>query len=360
MRNTRFRTYIELFLKMTYFDMKNINLYITLTALLLLLSQAVFGSHQGNISSLSFLRVEGNSFVDENNNEVILRGVSFSDPDRLEKAGQWNIRLFEAAKNWNCNVVRFPVHPRAWRDRGEDEYLNLLDQGIKWAGELGLYVIIDWHTIGNPISERFYRSLYNTSKFETFRFWMTVAERYAGNPVVAFYELFNEPTDYDGRLGRLTWEEYKAYIEELIQLIFIYDDTVIPLIGGLDWGYDLSYIKDDPVDIPGIAYVTHPYPQKREPPWEEKWEEDFGFAADTYPVFATEFGFMSEDGPGAHVPVIGDETYGEAIIDYFNKKGISWTAWVFDPLWSPQLIKDWYFTPTRQGQFFKEKLMELN
>jgi endoglucanase len=60
------------------------------------------------------------------------------------------------------------------------------------------------------------------------------------------------------------------------------------------------------------------------------------------------------------VPVIGDETYGQAIIEYFESKGISWTAWVFDPIWSPQLIEDWNFEPTRQGAFFREKMMRLN
>ena len=39
---------------------------------------------------------------------------------------------------------------------------------------------------------------------------------------------------------------------------------------------------------------------------------------------------------------------------------ISWVAWVFDPQWSPQLIGDWEFTPTRQGTFFRQKMMELN
>jgi hypothetical protein len=40
--------------------------------------------------------------------------------------------------------------------------------------------------------------------------------------------------------------------------------------------------------------------------------------------------------------------------------GISWIACVFDPVWSPQLIESWDFTPTPQGQFFRQKLMELN
>jgi endoglucanase len=309
---------------------------------------------------LPFLRVEGNKFVDEDGNQVILRGVSFSDPDRLEKAAHWNRRYFEAAREWNCNVVRIPIHPIWWRERGEEEYLRLIDQGVQWAAELGMYVIIDWHSIGNLHTELFFRDIYNTTKTETFRFWQTISARYAGNPTVAFYEVFNEPTRQGGRLGRMSWQQYKEIIEEIIYIIYAHDTTVIPLVGGFNWAYDLTYIIDDPIDFPGIGYVSHPYPQKAEHPWEENWEKDFGFAADTYPLFATEFGFMSDDGPGAHVPVIGDETYGEAIIDYFNKKGISWTAWVFDPEWSPQLIENWDFEPTRQGRFFKEKLRDLN
>ncbi len=41
---------------------------------------------------LPFISVEGNSFIDENGDTFNFRGVSSSDPDRLEKAGQWNKR----------------------------------------------------------------------------------------------------------------------------------------------------------------------------------------------------------------------------------------------------------------------------
>jgi endoglucanase len=309
---------------------------------------------------LPSLRVEGNRFVDETGRTVVLRGVSFSDPDRLERAGQWNRAYFEAARSWNANLVRFPVHPQRWRERGEEDYLRLLDEGIRWAGELGMYVIIDWHSIGNLRTELFFRPMYNTTQTETLRFWKTIAERYAGNPVVAFYELFNEPTDYEGRLGRISWAEHRRLMEEIIGVIQAHDRSVISLVAGFDWAYELRNAGRDPIDAPNVAYVTHPYPQKREQPWEPKWEEDFGFLADRFPIVATEFGFMSEDGPGAHVPVIGDETYGRAIIDFFERKGISWTAWVFDPQWSPQLIQGWDFEPTRQGRFFRDRMMQLN
>ena len=39
--------------------------------------------------TLDTLRVEGNRFVDEQAEPVILRGVSIADPDKLERQGQW-------------------------------------------------------------------------------------------------------------------------------------------------------------------------------------------------------------------------------------------------------------------------------
>lgn len=312
-------------------------------------------------SPLPQLRVEQNRFVSAATGEtVILRGLAASDPAALLERGQWNRRYFEAISEWNANVVRIPVHPADWRKIGEADYLAMLDQAVTWSEELGLYVIFDWHTIGNILTGVYHRKSYETSRDETFRFWYTIANRYRNNPTIAFYELYNEPTTRGGKMGAMPWEDYAQFIEGLISMIYAIDDTIIPLVAGLDWGYDLSYVAERPIRHPGVAYVTHPYPQKRPAPWQAAWQEDWGFVADTYPIIATEFGFMSEDGPGAHIPVIGDEAYGEAIIQFFEDRGISWTPWVFDPLWSPQLVEDWDFTPTRQGAFFRQKMMELN
>ena len=108
---------------------------------------------------------------------------------------------------------------------------------------------------------------------------------------VAFYELFNEPTRFRGLPGNMSRNEWKEINENIIDLIRAYDKETIPLVAGLDWAYDLNFIYYDSVNAEGIAYVTHPYPMKRSRPWEVKWEENFGFAADRYPVIATELGF---------------------------------------------------------------------
>jgi aryl-phospho-beta-D-glucosidase BglC (GH1 family) len=304
-------------------------------------------------NSLDPIRVEGNQFVDEQGDPVEFRGVAIADPDKLALQDRWSKDLFEEIGSWGANIIRVPIHPVAWRGRGKQGYLELLDDAVRWATDLGLYLMIDWHSIGNLETGLFQHPMYDTTKQETLEFWRTIAARYKGVPTTAFYEIFNEPTVYNGQLGTTTWSKWKAFNEEVIGVIYAHDRNVIPLVAGFNWAYSLTPVAAEPIEAEGVGYVSHPYPQKVEAPWEEKWEQDFGFVADEFPVFVTEFGFKPADQPGAHMPVIGDEEYGTAITDYFAKNGISWAAWCFDPDWGPQLISDWDYTPTMSGAFFK-------
>ena len=303
--------------------------------------------------SLSRIRVEGNKFVNEQNIPVVFKGYSSSVPDKLVYDGHWNKAYFEELKAWGANIVRFPVHPAAWRRQGKNNYQRLLDQGIQWAGESGLYVIIDWHSIGNLKSGLFQADMYETSLKETFEFWRAMAIRYKNNPVVACFELFNEPTVYNGQLGICTWADWKAINEEIITIIRAHGCPAVPLGAGFNWANDLTPIAKEPINASGIAYVSHPYPQKRDKPWEARWTSDWGFVAEKYPVILTEIGFCGPDDVGAHIPVISAESYGDAMMKYTQERGISIVAWVFDPNWAPRMFSDWNFTPSRQGTYFK-------
>jgi endoglucanase len=298
--------------------------------------------------------VKGNQFVTEAGQPIVFRGFNASDPDKLEKNGHYNKAYFEEMKHWGVNIVRFPVHPTAWRQRGQKEYLKLLDMGVQWAEELGIYVIVDWHVIGNLRTEMYMNAMYETTQKETFEFWRTMAKHYKGNNTVAFFELFNEPTTMNGELGTCTWQQWKELNEEMITIIRASGGTAIPLVAGFDWAYELKNVKTNPIQAEGIAYVSHPYPMKRDKPWEEKWTSDWGYVAEKYPLILTEIGFCGPDDKGAHIPVISDESYGDAITTYCDQRGISFVVWVFDPHWSPMLISDWNFTPTRQGRYFKK------
>lgn len=312
--------------------------------------------HAQKASQLSLVSVKGNSFITADGKPIIFKGLDASDPDKLSKQAHWNKEYFEAMKSWGANIVRFPVHPTAWRRQGKDAYLKLLDDGIQWAGELGMYVIIDWHSIGNLQTEKFQSPMYETTKQETLDFWLLISSRYKGNTTVAFFELFNEPTTMSGKLGECSWQQWKMLMEEMITGIRANGAKAIPLVAGFNWAYDLTPVAKDPINAEGIAYVSHPYPMKRPKPWEEKWTADWGFLAKKYPLILTEIGFCGKNERGAHVPVISDESYGDAITKYCQDNSISYTVWVFDPHWAPMLISDWNFTPTRQGRYFKEAL----
>jgi endoglucanase len=309
------------------------------------------------LGQLERISVKGNQFV-SSKGPVIFRGLDASDPYKLQEDGHWNKRYFEEVKNWGANIVRFPVHPIYWQKLGKVKYIELLDQGVQWATELGLYVIIDWHSIGNLRSELFQDPMYETTRKETFEFWKAMAVQYKDNSTVAFFELFNEPTDYHGTLGTCTWSQWKELMEEMITIIRAHGAKAVPLVAGFNWAYDLTEVDKNPIAAEGIAYVSHPYPMKRSKPWEDQWTKDWGYVSETYPVILTEIGFCGKEDRGAHVPVISDESYGDAITQYCLKRGISYTIWVFDPQWAPMLIEDWKFTPTRQGKYFKNVLLK--
>ncbi|HVN48347.1 MAG TPA: cellulase family glycosylhydrolase, partial [Bacteroidota bacterium] len=300
---------------------------------------------------LPLVQVKGNKFVNAAGDTILFRGVAIADPDKLEQQGRWNKNLFVQVKELGAMIVRIPVHPVPWRMRTPEQYLPLLDQAVEWCSELGMYVDIDWHSIGNLGMELFQNPVYNTTRKETYEFWRTMAIHFKGNTTVAFYELFNEPTVENGKLGSLTWSEWKAINENIIRLIRAYDTEKIPLVAGLDWAYDLTPLRIEPIQAAGIGYVTHPYQHKRKPPYEPKWEEDFGFAASEYPVVATEFGFIERGS--------ATEEYKNAIVQYLERNGISWICWVFDPDWYPQLIESFdTFKLTGSGEFFQQALRQ--
>jgi endoglucanase len=300
-------------------------------------------------AKLPLISVKGNRFVDPNGQPMLFRGVNIADPDKIDSQGHWNKELFEKVKATGANVVRIPVHPAAWRGRGPKEYLALLDQAVEWSTELGIYVDIDWHSIGNLKEGVFESPIYETSLTETLNFWRTMAAHYKGNHTVAFFELFNEPSVSSGRFGTMTWEEWRDINEEMITIIRGYNRDTIPLVAGLDWAYDLSGVRTSPIRAENIGYVAHPYPNKRTQPWPPKWEEDFGFAASKYPMIATEIGFDISYGPKQQ-----GLDYGHQITSYLESRGISWTAWCFDPQWGPTMLKSWNYDLTDSGQLFSD------
>ena len=140
-----------------------------------------------NAKKLLLIKVKGNRFVNASGDTIVFRGTAIADPDKLEQEKQWNKNIFLRVKEFGATLVRIPVHPVPWRMRTPVKYLQLLDQAVEWCTELGMYVIIDWHSIGNLGMELFQDPMYSTTRQETYEFWRTIAMHFRGNNTFAFY-----------------------------------------------------------------------------------------------------------------------------------------------------------------------------
>ena len=297
------------------------------------------------------LAIRGNKLV-AYGEEIFLRGTSIADPAFLDWEGRFNETLFDEIKKWGFNAVRVPIHPIFWR-RYPDYLDRYLDKVIEWCEEREIYVIIDWHAIGNPKTgetemhewfewEPWKGIAYDANFSLAISAWEKISERYKNRSNV-LYEIFNEPT-------WITWDEWKPLAEKLIDVIREHDDAVI-IVGGVDWAYDLRGAMEKPIKGDNIAYAVHVYPGRPRESWEDYW----GRLAEVKPLIITEWGFKKKPQYGSYLKGTR-ENFGEPLIAYAEGRVAGWVAWIFHPSWEPNMIRDWNYTPTDFGSFVKEVL----
>jgi hypothetical protein len=179
-------------------------------------------------------------------------------------------------------------------------------------------------------------------------FWQSVAERYKDDGRILF-ELYNEPHDVAWAVWLNGGDSGDGF--EVVGMQELYDtvrsagaDNLV-VLGGLDYAYDLSGVPNHRVEGYNIVYASHPYDFSNKQP--TTWTADWGFLADTDPLFVTEFGSFD-----------CDATYSQQLIDYAEQRGLSWSAWAWYPggCGFPALIEDWSGAPSATGQIVKTAL----
>lgn len=326
---------------------------------------------------------EDNQIIAENGEEVVPRGVNALDPIAQATFGEpsmgvWEKDYYAVMAEWGVELVRIPVHPELWRE-DPAQALDILDQTVQWIGELGMYAIIDYHSIGMVTTGDFEEPIYETTPELMKEFWQVVSAHFADNDVVAIYELFNEPVNLsrvasDGRDNAEDWHDWKLLAEELIDVIRAEDASSVVIVGGMYWSSDLSYVNADPVDRADVVYAVHPYPGATD---NRPWQEAFGDTAENYRVIATEIRFTSEKARAtvlatfpevsaegdtdAYNPVYletsyTDGLYRDDIMAFFNERSIGWTAWSFSPIWGPTLLSNWDYEASEAGAWIIEQL----
>jgi hypothetical protein len=318
------------------------------------------------------MTARGNGIHAANGNRMVLRGLCIPDVAWIaqrndRQMGYFDARLFTAAAAWGSDILRLSIMPAVWRRLGEAAVMRTLDTAVAYARHVGMYVSICWHGIGFPPTDRYmtlrdvaYGPLFDTTTPEMRRFWQIVASHFAGDDVVAWFELFNEPQfiNEDGRPAprhtTAMWLAFRDWAESMVDGIRAVAPSKPVVVGGLQFAYDLSFAAHDPLRRPNIAYATHPYPTAN---WSVPWGAAFLEPAQRLPVMATEFGWDERDHPeralrGARAP------YRQEIIAAFERVQMCWQAWCFSHIFTPALLASADFTTAGDyGEFVQAELL---
>jgi len=247
------------------------------------------------------LHVEGTQLTDQNNNPIVLRGMSFGWHSMWprfynEKAVRW------LKKDFNCNVVRAAMGI----ELGKMSYIKepefskeKVAEVIKGAIKSDIYVIIDWHS-------------HNINLKEATGFFNEMSKKYAGYPNI-IYEIFNEP-DHE------SWPEIKVYSEEIIKVIRKNDPHNVILVGSPHWDQDVNLPAADPIrGYNNIMYTMHFYAATHGKELRDRTDEALKKGL---PIFISESAGMEATGDG---PL--DMKAWQEYIDWMENRKLSWITW---------------------------------
>lgn len=254
------------------------------------------------------LHVEGTQLVDSRGNKVQLRGISTHG---IAWFPQYvNQELFhELHKDWNANVMRLAMYTAEndgyCTDGDKNKLKQIVKDGVEYATNADMYVIIDWHVLRdeNP----------NRNKEEAAKFFAEMSAEYKDADNV-IYEICNEPN------GSTSWSDVKKYALEIIPIIRENDKDALILVGTPTWCQDVDKAAEDPItEYDNVMYTLHFYATSH-----TDWlRERMNKAVDSgLPIFVSEFGTCDASGNGTF-----DEYQSDEWIKALDAKGISYVTW---------------------------------
>lgn len=259
-------------------------------------------------SACGALSVNGTQLVDENGNPVQLRGISTHGlawfPSYVNGDAFKQFR-----ENWNVNVMRLAMYTHEnggyCTDGNKDNLKNIIYNGVQYATENDMYVIIDWHVLQEQNPNRY--------KEEAKKFFEDMSNRYKDNNNV-IYEICNEPN------GGVSWSEIKSYAEEIIGVIRANDENAVILVGTPNWSQRVDEAAKDPItDYDNIMYTLHFYAATHK---DDLRNTMVNAINDGLPVFVSEYGICDASGNGGL-----DKDSAQKWVDTMNKYGVSYVCW---------------------------------
>jgi endoglucanase len=260
----------------------------------------IFSTKAQPVKKYGPLQVTGTRLTNQQGIPVVLRGMSFGwscfHPRFYTKGA-----VEYLYKDWRCTVIRaaMGIEPHTGYKEDSAGSVKLIKTVIDAAIELGIYVIIDWHS-------------HNINLKEAKAFFKTMAAEYGKYPNV-IYEIFNEP-DHE------TWAEVKAYSEDVIKTIRSIDPDNIILVGSPHWDQFVNLPAADPIKgYTNLMYTVHFYAGTHK---QELRDRTDSAIAKGLPIFISESAGMEATGDG---PI--DNAEWQKWIDWMEANRLSWITW---------------------------------
>ena len=253
------------------------------------------------------LHVENGKLTGANGNTVQLYGMSTHGiawfPQYI------NYDSFRTLRDdWNTNCIRLAMYTAEYGGYcagGDKEQLKqLVRDGVSYATELGMYVIVDWHILSDCDP--------NQNKDEAIAFFREMSEAFADNDNV-LYEICNEPN------SGTSWDSIKSYAEEVIPVIREQKPDAVILVGTPTWSQEIDKAAASPLTFDNVMYTLHFYAGTHKDDLRNRLEN---CAQNNLPVFVSEFGMCDASGNGAN-----DFDSTTKWLDLLNKYQISFCCW---------------------------------
>lgn len=253
------------------------------------------------------LSVNGTNLTDQNGEPIQLYGMSTHGiawfPQYVDYDAFRTLR-----DDWNTNCIRLALYSdeyNGYSSGGNQEELKaLIKDGIDFATELGMYVIVDWHVLNDQDP--------NVHKEDAMGFFQEISSLYKDHTNI-LYEICNEPNGY------ATWDSVKAYANEVIPVIRENDADAVILVGSPTWSQSIDQAAASPLEFDNVMYTLHFYAATHTDDLRNRLETCVN---NGLPVFVSEFGMCDASGNGSNDFVQADKW-----MELLDKYHISFFCW---------------------------------
>lgn len=248
------------------------------------------------------LKVTGTNIVSESGKKVQLKGISTHG---IAWFPQYvNQSCFQSFKKMGANTIRLAFYSDPGAGYSTKLYKKV-EEGVRYATDLGMYVIIDWHILsdGNP----------KKHQKQALKFFTHFAKKY-GKQKNILYEICNEPN------GNVTWKkDIRPYANKVIKRIRKYDKKSIIIVGTPTWSQDVDVVAKNPLTQKNLVYALHFYAATHTDWIRNKAKEAY---ASGLPMLVSEFNICDASGNGGI-----DKSSAKQWMKLLNQYKIGYVAW---------------------------------